>query len=821
MKSPKIKNFAVDRNKTKEGYFSLYADNAISKAELFLLLEKQPFAVIITDNIGIIRFANNNALSLTGYQDLLNRPFLSLFLEEVQYKQSIFNINQRSYFIIEQKSGRFIPVFLSKSQIEFGKNNYTIFNLFEVNFINKGINKELNKYYKDIDILKDQEGQTNIASLTKYIEQSFEKEGLANERILFDEFWDSIFLIDREGNILESNSTSYKSLGFTKEEIQKEKISDLLDDADKSLFKKEIAELEVKKEINIPLLLKGKGEIQIPVELRVFQYKISDEEIIICIARKKITHSQNIFSEREQNYSTTGQDILLSAFYLAPSPMFIVNKDLQVLKTNYAAIAKYQVSESSEKNFGQLIRCKGKGEDYETCGDSEKCRNCSFYVNFQKALKDRTPITNEEFVLENNIEGKHQVDTYLLSIANPSPGRDFLVILNNITERRNAENELIRAQKLAEESENIKTVFINNLSHEIRTPLNGIMGFSEILINSTSPENIHKFALIINKSGKRLLNVIEDLFTVSSILSKSIKPKKGIISLSLFIEDLKLLLFEELNESEKHFNIALKFNFPKNIEDKTINTDHSLLKIIVRNVVRNAIKFTEQGIVEIGLLDIVSNENTFFVKDSGIGIETEKQQIIFDFFRQGSENVNRKYDGIGTGLSIAKHLIELTGGKLWFESSINEGTTFYFTLTDDLFEIIDIKPENVDYNNVLNGKTILVVEDNDFSFELYKLLLQENGASPIRAECGEDAIEKIKSGLKAELILMDIKLPGIDGYETTQTLMKYNPSLKIIAQSAMTNSDEVDRAFKSGCIDFIEKPTTNAVLIEKIAMHII
>jgi PAS domain S-box-containing protein len=387
-------------------------------------------------------------------------------------------------------------------------------------------------------------------------------------------------------------------------------------------------------------------------------------------------------------------------------------------------------------------------------------------------------------------------------------------------ELRKTNEELILAKEHAEESDRLKTAFLQNVSHEIRTPMNAIMGFSDLLVeNYGNKSKLEKFSDIINQRCSDLLEIINELLDISKIESGQ---------LALNIEDCDINeLFDELNiffkEHQKrigkqHINFSLQAQ--GNESCSIIQTDKVKLKQILINLIGNAFKFTENGSIECGCKK-ENNQLIFNVTDTGIGIPSDKHETIFERFTQLRNPSVKNYSGTGLGLSIAKALTILLGGKIWLESEADKGTTFYFSIKYIKSKSLQNKPKSFIRNQEFNfsNKTILIVEDDIYNAQYLKEILANNGFIIIIAEFGIDAIQIAKNQL-IDMILMDIRLPDINGYEATQIIRQSNPQIKIIAQTAYATQGEREKAIDAGCIDCISKPTKKETLIKMITKHL-
>ena len=385
--------------------------------------------------------------------------------------------------------------------------------------------------------------------------------------------------------------------------------------------------------------------------------------------------------------------------------------------------------------------------------------------------------------------------------------------------RQKIEEKLKESKIKAEESDRLKSAFLANMSHEIRTPMNGILGFSQLLLRSDQPrEKTNRFLKIIYNNSKQLLNIINDIIDISKIETGQISIYNNNTNINEICIDLLNIFESDLEKNDKH-NIDLEFIPGLSNNDSFAFFDGSRLNQILANLIGNAVKFTEKGFVKFGYTITPDGKNIeFFIHDSGIGISSQKIEIIFERFKQADDRINRQFGGTGLGLTISKQLVELMGGKLWVESEPGVGSIFRFLIP----YVSNIKNLNIplylngeiEINN-LKDKTILIVEDEYTSFLFIESLFEELDAKLIWVETGASAIEMVKINPLISLILMDIRIPDMSGYEITAKIKELRPDLPIIAQTANAMEGDMEKALNAGCDDYISKPINHLHLIRK------
>jgi two-component system, sensor histidine kinase and response regulator len=383
----------------------------------------------------------------------------------------------------------------------------------------------------------------------------------------------------------------------------------------------------------------------------------------------------------------------------------------------------------------------------------------------------------------------------------------------DVTDKMIYEEKLKEAKEKAEESDRLKTAFLSNMSHEIRTPMNGIIGFSNLLRDSNLTESEkNEFLNHINNCGNQLLSLIDDIIDISKIESGQVRIQIAETHVNTIFNEL-YTTFQANKNSEGKENIELikKTTLPD--EKSVIYTDPFRLRQVLSNLIGNGIKFTNEGSVEFGYTLLENGYLKFYIKDTGIGIQKDKQQIIFERFGQvmDSKNISTltmTHKGTGLGLAISANLIRLLGGDLWVESDVGRGATFFLTLPYKPVENYKKeKVENIDISTIdISGKTILIAEDEETNFTYFKEMLRNNNAKILWVKNGLDAVYSVKVNPDIELVLMDCSMPGMDGFTATAEIKKIRPTLPVIAQTVFALVDEKQKSLQSGCDDCISKP---------------
>ncbi len=634
--------------------------------------------------------------------------------------------------------------------------------------------------FKASNILKEEKKRKAIEKTLTESEKRF--------RVMFELSPAGIILINIKGRIIEINSAFCETLGYTRKEVIGENIR---------LFAAPEKQCDI--ENNISKILSGKTIIHevknIKKDGTTCIVALYETLIILPDGTPGILSVSNDITEKKRSQErvltlsraleSIGECVSITDYQ---NKVIFVNNafcktygynELEIIGKDISIIRSHEYKEyPAEKILSETIRGRWNGE----------------LINVRK--------DGSEFPIE--------LSTSLIKDENGN-AIALIGIAVDITERNRVKMELINAKEKAEESDRLKSTFLANMSHELRTPLNAIIGFSELMTDSGPDQNTSEFSEIILKSGQHLLNLVEDIFDTTMIETGQIKinyEKADIVSVLEEVKD--IIQGERLRDNKSEVKLILNLDGVGSQMD--MMTDSRKLKQVLINLLRNALKFTDKGFIEYGFTVINDNGNTcfhFYVRDTGIGIDKKYHETIFNIFRQIDDTHTRKFGGMGLGLSIAKKTIELLGGKIWVESEPSVGSVFYFT--------IPVLPDKSEKYNKPNdkalimdkkyaGKTILIAEDEKSNFDYLKILLTRMNIRVLWAKDGREAVNLCETDPSIDLVLMDIKMPLLDGYAATRIIKKKRPELPIIAQTAYAMISDKKEADKAGCDGYLSKP---------------
>lgn len=500
----------------------------------------------------------------------------------------------------------------------------------------------------------------------------------------------------------------------------------------------------------------------------------------------------------------------------------VYSKTNDYKKANYF-INKYYSFKDSIFNEEMLKRQNNLHADFEI----EKKEREIKLLNSEKQLrtmefKDKqSQIKRQNTLLQIAVGGFVLFIIFVLLLLRQIKHKNKVYALLNIQNKEIKENraELIVAKERAEESDRLKSAFLANMSHEIRTPMNGILGFASLLkIPNLTDDQLKKYVSIIEKSGVRMLNIINDLIDISKIEANQME-----ISISpCNINDQMEYLFTFFKPEAEREGLDISYKNTLTSNEAVINTDREKFYAILTNLIKNSIKYSNEGSINFGYTK-KGKYLEFYVKDNGIGIPKDRQEAIFDRFVQADIEDIRVYEGAGLGLSITKAYVKMLGGELWLESKLGQGSQFYFTIPYNPENKVKSSLQfNIDMKTFVSLKKlkVLIVEDEEFSDTYLTIVLKDICSEILHSKTGRQAVELCKENTDLDLILMDIKMSGMDGYDATMAIRKFNRDVIIIAQTAYALEGDKEKAIAIGCNDYIAKPVDKDKLLEIIAKHI-
>ncbi len=651
----------------------------------------------------------------------------------------------------------------------------------------------------------------DITERKKALEEITNKE--KQFRSVIESAGDAIFLADYETTqIILTNNRACRSLGYTHKELLSKKVSDLTSRVvPEDLWKKSWEKMPMDKAVTIELELRRKNGSIFPAELRMSVLIYNGKKTVLGFARDISERKKFIEDLIDAKQDAEMSERKFRELFEKSGDSILILENRKFVDCNSATIKLLDYSSKEEflnthpSKISPLYQPDGR-LSYEK---AEEMMDTAIEKRTHRFEWDHLK-SNGEIV---------PVEVLLTSISNEKGKEIIHTVWRDITERRMAQKKITDALEKATESDRLKSAFLANMSHEIRTPMNGIIGFTNLLndsdLNSTERQ---KYTAIINKSSVRLLNTINDLIDISKIEAGQIKVSLNEISINKLLDELHGFFKPEV--TLKGLSLISLPSLADN--EDTVLTDGVKLHGILTNLIKNAIKFTEKGRITFGYY-LKEEFIEFFVKDTGIGIPKNRQQAIFNRFVQADIEDTRVFEGSGLGLTISKNYIEMLGGEIWLLSEVGKGSCFKFTVP--YISTTERKPVPKATGKprkepVSGNLELLIVEDEETSSYFLEIILKNRFREIISAKTGKEAIEICRNNPEIDIILMDIKMPEMSGYEATREIRKFNKEVVIIAQTAFALAGDKKKAIEAGCDDYISKPIDKEILLGMINHHI-
>jgi PAS domain S-box-containing protein len=813
-----LSSWKTDRHKYYTGIIRDISDRKLAEKEITKLssaVQQSPSVILITDTKGKIDYVNPKFTKLTGYSSDEAVGAKSNILKSGQQSDDVYSLLWDTI-----KEGR-----EWRGEFENKKKNGEIF--WESAAISPIFDKE-GKITNYIKVAEDITEQKKAAKALKESEKKYQK--------LIATTLEGFWLIDTHSITLDVNPSLCEMLGYTKEEILGTSPFDYVDEENLKIFKDQISRSYSDKQRTYEISLRTKNGISVPTLFNATSITNEDDKFMGSFAfvtntseskhaaqiQKVLYNISNavVTTENLNNFiglvqKNLSQIIDTTNFYVA-----LYNPDTNSLSLPFFTDEKDKiVSIPTGKSLTNYI-LKTKKSLLATHEDLEKLEREGEIESFGSDSKIwlGVPLKIEEQVI-----GVLVVQSYTDKTAfNNSDLKMMEFVSDQIgisLNRKRAEEELLTALQKAEESDELKTAFLQNISHEIRTPMNGILGFASLLKDTElTGDEQQSYIDVIMISGKRMLTTLNDLMDISKLETGQVQLN---ISDTNINEELEILYnFFELEVQKKGLQLSFHATLPSN--EAIIASDREKLFATLSNLIKNSIKYCNDGEIDFGY---VKKEETleFFIKDTGIGIPKHRLNAIFDRFVQADIEDVKVYEGSGLGLSISKAYVEMLGGEIWVESSEGKGSEFYFTIPYNPVPTKRVN-KNLKSNGISstykdNQTTILIAEDEEIASEYLSIVLEEIDHNLIKAKNGVETVDICLENNDIDIILMDMKMPIMDGYEATRKIREFNKDIIIIAQTAYALEGDREKAIDAGCNDYITKPIIKEKLFQMIEKY--
>lgn len=516
------------------------------------------------------------------------------------------------------------------------------------------------------------------------------------------------------------------------------------------------------------------------------------------------------FLQDSSPYSIFNYEIFLQSLKLSKSAItifrpsdqeFVITKsiiNLLQVKSDIVTIREYFLSRGFDKYDGQLIM-----------------------TAINKVIESGEATEEMLYLKDTNLHKRSKVYRILIQPAAVwgfNNSTDLILYNTDITEVSHLYDDLAKEQEKVSEGIVVKNAFLNNISHEIREPMNTILGFTELLtLGNIKDEQRIDFLNIVKNKSRAMLSMIDDISELAKFESDGITVARMETNVPKLLNELLSEYHKELDLRRKN-NLELILKLPSEKDSYVIYADSGRLYQVLNYLLDNALKYTDKGFVQFGYEVKDAKQLQFFVRDTGGGIPKDEQKYLFTRYRKKEEVLDKPILKKGLGLTISRYIVELMGGKIWVDSTVGEGTTFYFTIPFGKEINSTVSEANLTEKPFLNwrNKVILIVEDEEVNYQFLEAVFADSHAQLVHVTDGDKAVELCKTLNNIDLILMDIRLPVKNGYDAVKEIRQFKPTIPIIAQTAYSSKKERDKCKAIGFNEYITKPIDIPLLIQMV-----
>lgn len=514
-----------------------------------------------------------------------------------------------------------------------------------------------------------------------------------------------------------------------------------------------------------------------------------------------------------KNETSSIKEFSDAILYNIDAYIILANRSFLVEKTNY-----YNLTNTSEsrvlRRVGELLRCKN-ALDAGACGSHENCKSCPVRGAIERCFREKGHFSQLETPMRLYLS--ERTDNYIDCVVSVSGAYlwldeedKVLLTVRDITRQKKVQDELKTAKEVAEMAGEQKSAFLANMSHEIRTPLNAIVGFAGLLATATEEER-NSYVEIIKGNTNMLLQLVNDILDMSKIEAGTLEFIYNDVDVNQIMRELEGIFRLRLEEADSPVRIVFEQQLPVCF----IHTEKNRVSQVLSNFLSNAFKYTSIGSITLGY-EVREDEMYFYVTDTGTGIPEDKIGQVFERFTK----LDAKRQGTGLGLSISQTIIRKLGGEIGVASEYGKGSTFWFTLPVKPFDFLPLQQEEKKQaielpetpHDSTARKTILIAEDMDDNYLLYKIYLEKK-YNLVRAINGEEAISLFLECNPA-IILMDIGMPLVDGYQATEAIRQLAPTIPIVAVTAFAYDEDKRKVMSRGFNGFLPKPLNKDALFD-------